>query len=362
MADDQDPEQKTEDPSHKRLEDSRKKGQVVTSREVTSFLLLMALALIVGSFVPMMLEKSRILLYPLIEKPDLLTADRAGLGDILSRLTYGAISVALIPLCIAFFVCVFASYLQHGHLWTAESMVPKLERISPLKGFKRLVSMKSLVEFLKGVVKISIVAVAIWFAVQDDFAMLKSLPNHSIETILAYLMSLITKLLIAVCIAMFFIAALDYAYQRHEYMKNLRMTKQEVKDEYKQQEGDPKIKQRLRQIRADRARNRMMAAVPESDVIITNPTHFSIALKYDSTKMRAPVVVAKGVDYLALTIRKIAEENNIPMVQNPPLARALYASVDVDGEIPVAHYKAVAEVISYIYKLKGKAPKKRFAG
>jgi flagellar biosynthetic protein FlhB len=359
---DQDPEQKTEDPSAKRLEDSRKKGQVVSSREVTSFLLLLALTFIVASFIPKLSIQGKILLLPFIEQPDLLNVDKAGLGNLLSHVTYGMIGILLAPLFIAFFTVIISNYLQHGHVWTVESMQPKLERISLIKGFKKLFSMKSLVEFLKGVIKIAIVSIAGWLAIGNDLLVLRTLPDDTIETILWFLVHICTKLMIAVCIAMFFIAILDYLYQRFEYMKNLRMTKQELKDEYKQQEGDPHIKQKLRQIRAERAKKRMMTAVPKSDVIITNPTHFAVALKYDNNAMQAPIVVAKGIDFLALTIRKIAEENDIPIVRNPPLARVLYQHVDIDQEIPVAHYKAVAEIISYVYKLKGRAPKRKIAG
>ncbi len=157
---------------------------------------------------------------------------------------------------------------------------------------------------------------------------------------------------------MFFIAAMDYGYQRHEFMKNMRMTKQEVRDEYKQQEGDPIVKQRLRQIRMERARKRMMAEVPKADVVITNPTHYAVALRYDNANMAAPKVVAKGVDFVAKTIRELAEKHGVMMVRNPPLARALYDAVDLDAEIPAQHYKAVADVISYVYKLKGRLPKR----
>jgi flagellar biosynthesis protein FlhB len=161
-------------------------------------------------------------------------------------------------------------------------------------------------------------------------------------------------MLIGICIAMFVIAGGDYLYQRYEFIKGLKMTKQEVKDEYRQQEGDPKIKQKIRQLRMERANKRMMSAVPTSDVIITNPTHYSIALKYDGDKMQAPKIVAKGQDLIAMKIREVAKENNIPLVENPPLAQALYANVEIDQEIPIEHYKAVAEIISYVYRLKGK--------
>jgi flagellar biosynthetic protein FlhB len=161
-------------------------------------------------------------------------------------------------------------------------------------------------------------------------------------------------MMVGICIVMFVIMIADYLYQRYEYMRSLRMSKQEIKDEYRQQEGDPQIKQRIRQIRVERARKRMIAAVPTADVIITNPTHYSVALKYDADKMRAPSVVAKGLDNIALKIREVAKEHNIPLFENAPLARALYATVDIDKEIPAEHYKAVAEIISYVYRLRGK--------
>lgn len=352
----QDPEQKTEDPTRKRLEEAHKRGQVVTSREVSSFFLLLTLTLIVVALLPYLLGRTKILITPFIEKPDLLLADRMGLGGLLADTVFEGLLIALIPLFAALLASIGSSYLQHGHVMTVESMKPKLNRISPIAGWKRIFSMRSIVEFIKGLIKIAIVSIAIWLAVKPDIGTIKTLVDDDLLAILLFLSKLSVKLLVAVCVCMFFIAALDYMYQRYEFMKNMRMTKQEVKDEYKQSEGDPHVKQRLRAIRTERARKRMMAAVPQSDVVITNPTHYAVALKYTSGEMKAPTVVAKGIDFIALNIRKLAEEHDIPVVRNPPLARALYDNVDIDSEIPVVHYKAVAEVISYVYRLKGKLP------
>lgn len=359
MADDQDDSQKTEDPTPKRLEDARKKGQVVNSREVTSFFLLMLLALLVSVFVVNLMTKMQLVLRPLIEKADLFEADLNGLSAIVSHTAIEATKIVSIPLSAAMIVIIVSSYMQHGHVLTAQSMVPKLNRISPIAGFKRIVSLRSVVEFLKGIIKIGIVGFCIWFAIQSDLNAIKTLPSGSVHDLIGFLVMLIGKALIAVCIIMFFIAAMDYAYQYYEYMKSMKMSMQEIKDEYKQQEGDPHVKQKLRQIRAERSRNRMMQAVPDSDVVITNPTHFAVALKYESGVMQAPIVVAKGADLIAKKIREIAEENDVPLVRNPPLARALFDSIDLGEEVSTEHYKAVAEVISYIYKLKGKAAKKR---
>jgi flagellar biosynthesis protein FlhB len=357
-GDDQDPEQKTEDPSQRRLEDARKRGQLVTSREVSSFFLLLLLAAMVAVILPSMMVKTKGILFPFIDRPDLMLADASGLGQVLTHLLGQVALVILVPLVAAMAVAYGASFLQHGNIFTTDPLMPKLDRISPMAGWKRLFSMRSVVEMLKGIIKISIVTWAIWFAIKTELSHLKSLPDDDIVAMLIFLGKITYKVMLAVCIIMFFVAAMDYGYQRHEFMKNMRMTKQEIRDEYKQQEGDPKIKQRLRQIRMERARNRMMAEVPKSDVVITNPTHYAIALKYDNKSMAAPKVVAKGVDYVAKTIRELAEKNGVMIVQNPPLARALYDSVDLDAEIPAKHYKAVADVISYVYKLKGKIPKR----
>lgn len=360
-GDSQDPEQKTEDPSHKRLEDARKRGQLVTSREVSSFFLLLLMAAMVTSMLPHVMRKMRGILSPFIDQPDLMLADANGLGHVLRHMLGQVALVILIPLIAAMAVAYGASFLQHGNIFTLDPLKPKLERISPLAGWKRLFSLRSVVEMLKGLIKISIVTWAIWFAIQSELSHLRSLPDDDIVAMLLFLGKITYKVMLAVCIIMFFVAAMDYGYQRHEFMKNMRMTKQEIRDEYKQQEGDPMVKQRLRQIRMERARKRMMSEVPKSDVVITNPTHYAVALKYDNTSMAAPKVVAKGVDYVAKTIRELAEKNGVMMVQNPPLARALYDSVELDAEIPAQHYKAVADVISYVYKLKGKLSKRERA-
>ena len=214
--------------------------------------------------------------------------------------------------------------------------------------------MRSVVEFIKSLLKITIVGSVAYIVVHPNIDYVRLMPDEDIQDIMHYLGAVTGKMLIGVTTVMFLIAALDYFYQRFEYMKNMRMTKQEIKDEYRQQEGDPHIKQKLRAIRRDRVRKRMMAEVPKSDVVITNPTHFAVALKYDEATMQAPKVLAKGKDKVALRIREIAEENKIPIVRNPPLARALYDNAEIDKEIPIEQYQAVAKVIGYVYKIKGK--------
>lgn len=354
MAEEQDESQKSEEPTHKRLEEAFKKGQVATSREVNSFMMLLVFTFILLWLIPGMMKNIQMEMLPYITQVDDIPADPGGLARILGKTIgdFGLMMAGIFALAVV--AAVFASLLQNPFHITMDPIQPKLEKISPLKGWKRLFSLRSIVEFIKGIVKISIVGGVAFIAIWPMFDQLKQLPDREIPVLLDYLAVIAGRMLIGVCIAMFFIAILDYLYQRYEYIKSLRMTKQEIKDEYKQQEGDPLVKQRLRSLRMERARQRMMSAVPTSDVVITNPTHFAVALTYEALSMQAPKVVAKGADLIAFRIREIAKASNVPIVENPPLARALYDSVDLDEEIPLEHYKAVAEVISYVFKLKGK--------
>lgn len=211
-----------------------------------------------------------------------------------------------------------------------------------------------MVEFIKGILKLIIVGGIAYILLAPEFDRLEALLQMDVIDLLREIQVLIIRMMIGVVSIMAVIAALDYAYQRYEHLKQMRMSRQEVRDEYKQSEGDPQVKARLRQIRTERARTRMMAAVPQADVVVTNPTHFAVALQYDSESMAAPTVVAKGADDVAFRIRDIANDNDVPIVENPPLARALFAGVDIDQQIPEEHYKAVAQLISYVYGLKGR--------
>lgn len=354
---DEDQDQKTEEPTHKRLEEAFQKGNVPFSREISSFLMLGVLAITISWFAPGIFKNTHLLLIPFIASADQLATDQAGVGQLLWQVAWGGLGVIVLPLISCMVVAVAASVLQNGIVISTEPVMPKLEKISPIAGFKRMFSMRSVVEFLKSLIKIIVVGAVAFVAIYPELTHLRQLPNSSTEAMLLYLGMLALRMVIGIVIAMFFIAIFDLLFQRLQYTKSLRMSRQEIKDEYKQSEGDPVVKQRLRQLRQERARKRMMAAVPDADVVITNPTHFAIALTYDTETMRAPVVVAKGQDLIALKIREIATENRVPIVQNPPLAQALFQSSEIDEEIPMAHYEAVAKVISYVYQLKGKMPK-----
>ncbi|NQU70435.1 MAG: flagellar biosynthesis protein FlhB, partial [Rhodospirillales bacterium] len=239
-----------------------------------------------------------------------------------------------------FVVAVAANLVQHKPLFTAERMKPKLSKISVFKGAKRLFSIRALVDFAKGILKLVIVASVVVWLVFPEWERLDLVMTLEFIDVLHLMQALALRILMGVVVIMAFIAGLDFMFQRAQHLKRQRMSKQDIKDEMKQSEGDPMVRARIRQIRSERARRRMMASVPTADVVVTNPTHYSVALKYNDDTMNAPVVVAKGIDAVAQRIRKVAEENDIPLVENPPVARALYATVEIDDEIDPEHYQA----------------------
>ena len=353
----QDPSQKTEEPTQKRIEDARKKGQVASSREVNHWFMILAATVAMMMVLPGMMERLRGLLVKFIGQPHQMPTDFNSLHDMLIELV-GAVGMVLLPLTVLLIAAaLLAGLVQNGLMFAPDQLKPKFEKISMLKGVKRLFSSRSLIEFLKGVLKLVIVAAVAVMLMTPEFDRLEEISSQSIAASLALLHGLAVKLLIGVLAIVSLIAALDLLYQRMMHTKQMRMSRQEIKDELKQTEGDPLVRGRLRQIRRERAQKRMMAAVPQATVVVTNPTHFAVALKYDIDEMPAPMVVAKGADHVARRIREIAEENDVPILQNPPLAQALHAGVEIGEEVPEQHYKAVAEIISYVLKLKGRLPR-----
>jgi flagellar biosynthetic protein FlhB len=352
MAEENDDSQKTEEPSQKRLDEAREKGNVAASREVNHWFMIAAATLFVAMLAPATLQDISDALRPFLEMPDQIAADAGNLRQVTLQTFGRLLSATMIPLVLVVAAALASGFLQHGFVFSSESIKPKLEKISPFAGAKRMFSSRSLTEFVKGLLKLA-VAGAVGFAlVWPALGELDMMVQAELPVILDMTRSLALRLMAGVLASMTVIAGLDYLYQRMQHIKKLRMTKQEVKDEYRQTEGDPMVKGRLRQIRMERSRKRMMAQVPSSDVVITNPTHFAVALKYEAVSMQAPRVVAKGADLVAARIRELARENDVPVVENPPLARALYATVDLDAEVPPEHYKAVAEVIGYIMRLR----------
>ncbi len=347
------PEQdaKTEDPSQKKLEDAHKKGDVAKSQEVVTWFMLLGSAAIFAMMAPATASSLSESLKLIIMNADRFELGGAGFGAFFNNLALALIGTVLIPLAVLSTCAVLANLIQHRPLFSAEPITPKLSKISPLAGAKRLFSTESLVNFGKGLLKIVIVGTVVIAVVWPERDRLDTMMTADPAMILGDFQEIGIKIFMAVLAIVTVIAFADYLYVRQKWWKKLMMTVQETRDEYKQMEGDPHIKGKLRQLRQERARKRMMAAVPDATVVITNPTHFAVALKYDKA-MRAPKCVAKGADAVAFRIRELAKEHDVPIVENPPLARALFASVDVDESIPNEHFKAVAEVIGFVMRLK----------
>jgi flagellar biosynthetic protein FlhB len=358
MADDnQDDSQKTEDPTQRRLEQAREKGQVAKSQEVTHWFMILAAAMLIGVFGESFAGGVTSSVYKFIARPHSIRVDGSGALQELMFETFGQLGSAfLMPVSVVLLAAFVAGFIQNGFVFSTETITPKLSKLSLLKGLKRLFSTRSAMEFIKGLLKITIVAAVITLLLWPEREIIFIVTSMDVIQFMDVLQALAIRVLVGVLSIMTAIAAVDFLYQKFQHAKELRMSKQDLKEEFKQSEGDPMIKARLRQIRTERARRRMMAAVPEADVVVTNPTHYAVALKYEHEAMDAPVLVAKGADQVAFRIREVAKEHGIPVIENPPVARALYDNVDLDQPVPPEHYKAVAEIIGYVMRLKGKLP------
>ncbi|MBT5049237.1 MAG: flagellar biosynthesis protein FlhB [Rhodospirillaceae bacterium] len=357
MADEnQDQSQKTEEPTQKKLDDAKEKGQVAKSQEVNHWFMILASTVMVMMFLPTTMKNFGGLLQKFIEQPHLISVDKLGLRATLADTIQETVFILLPTLVLFVLAAIAAGVIQNGLIISAEQMKPKLSKISMKSGLKRLFSMKSIAEFSKGIAKIAIVASVGIAIIWPAFSGLERLPSMELISSIGVLYSLTIRLMIGVLAIVSLIAVLDFLFQRFQHLKEMKMSIQDIKDEMKQSEGDPQVKARLRQIRRERAQQRMMQAVPEASVVIANPTHFAVALKYELNEMAAPVVLAKGIDAIALRIREVAEENDIPVITNPPLARALHAGAEIGDEIPAEQFKAVAEIIGYVLRLKGKLP------
>ncbi|MCG8491754.1 MAG: flagellar biosynthesis protein FlhB [Sneathiellales bacterium] len=352
MADDQDEAQKTEEPTPKKIEDAHKKGQVAKSQEVGHWFMTMGITLVMVIFMAGFGNDLAFDLYKFVEQPHNISLEGFNLRNIFADLGWAVVAVIAPVLGMLMLAGFLGNVIQHRPVFSTERIKPQFSKISLFQGIKRQFSLKAVAEFLKGIAKLTLVGVIAFLLVMPEMSELPLMMTYEISGILTALQDQILSLLLGVASVMGVIAGLDYMYQRYNHYKQLRMTKQEIKDENKQSEGDPMIKSRLRALRMQRSRQRMMQAVPSADVVITNPTHYAVALKYNQAEDPAPVVLALGTDNIALKIREIANENEIPIVENPPLARALHASCELDEAIPYEHYRAVAEVIGYVLKLK----------
>ena len=353
MADDKDPESKTEEATPRKLEDARKKGDVAKSPDVASALSLLGAAAVLlmagGPFAGMMAES----LLPFIAEPHTMVgALEAGAGVEIGARALWAAAPFLGALALAVILGgVGGNLAQSGLIFSAEKMKPKWSKINPLEGVKRIFGPDGLMNFVKTFVKLVAVIAVCWFVLKPHLRELENMAAMSPASILPFTRDLAVWLMASTLVFLGLTAGADFLWQKMRFAKRMRMTREELKEDYKQAEGDPHVKAKLKQIRAQRGRQRMMQNVPKATVIVTNPTHYSVALRYEPDQGDgAPVCLAKGVDNLALKIREVAKEHNVPIVENVPLARALYASVDVDQTIPREHFEAAAQVIGFVFQ------------
>jgi len=350
MADD-DKESKTQDPTQKRLDDALEKGDVAKSQEVNTWFVIGASTLLLSSFSGSISKGIEVPMRNLLMNMHQIRVDGPGLLQLLSQIELMLIGVLGVPLLMLLIAGVGSNLIQHRLVFSTEPLSPKFSKISPAAGFARLFGKQAGANFLKGIFKVVLVGVVMCLVLWPERNRLDAIVRFDPMSVLNITKTISIQLMGTVVALLALVAALDYLFQYRQWFERQKMSLEEVKEEYKQSEGDPHIKGRIRQLRHARMKKRMMAAVPSASVIITNPTHYSVALKYDRG-MPAPVCVAKGVDLMAFKIREIATAHNIPIVENVPLARALHATVEVDDEIPVEHYHAVAEVIGYVMRLR----------
>jgi flagellar biosynthesis protein FlhB len=346
-------QEKTEKATPQKRQESRRKGQVAKSAEVSMAFIMLGVFLFLYFSGGWMLE-------------GFLTIFKANFFEyihweitpytvrtLFEQMTLAAIKIAAPVMVIAFVFAVFSNYIQVGFLFTAEPLKAKFERINPIQGAKRIFSVRSLVELLKSLFKIglisTVVGLLLWLKKDEVFL----LSQKSIGDGLVLVGSLTVQIGLTVAIILLFLSLLDYMYQRFEFEKNIRMSKQDIKDEYKKSEGDPLVKSKRREKQREMSMNRMMQEVPHADVVITNPTHYAVALKYDAVNMNAPTITAMGKDFVAQKIKETAKEHGVVIMENKPLARALYAQAEIGDVVPEELFQAVAEVLAYVYSLKG---------
>jgi len=348
MAEESDSGSKTEDASPRKLQEARSRGEVPKSHDVVSFASLAVVSGVLlfagGGLAHGMIDRLR----PFISRPDDFDMANGG-GIAVLRLALAAAAPSLIAvLGAAMFAGVAANVIQTGFMLTTGPLTPNLDRLSPLQGFKRLFGIDGLVQFLKSSLKIGVLGAIAWFTLSPHARELENLAALDPLSLLPMAVRDLRDLLFAVLAFLALVAGFDWFWQRYRFMERMRMSKEEQKEDFKQAEGDPRIKARIRQLRQERARRRMMQQVPKATVVVMNPTHYAVALHYEAGETAAPICVAKGLDTLALRIREVAEAHRVPVIEDPPLARALYATVEIDDVIPRQHYDAVAKIIGFI--------------
>lgn len=349
--------EKTEEATPKKLEDARKKGQVAKSVDLVSAFVLLGFFLTLKLFIGWMGHSFMSVYYKQYNDIADIVKDgfTSNVASVVLRDCLFAILKISFPIFIASFVLsLIANVGQVKWKVSSEPLKPKLNKINPISGFKKIFSMEKIFEFLKSIVKLIILGSVVYTTLKEKWGYLLQLYDFTLPQAIVAIGNVIIEIGLKISICFLIFAVADIMYQKHKFSKDMRMTKQEIKDEYKNTEGDPQIKGKIRQKMREVSRQRMMQAVPEADVIITNPTHLAVAIKYDKDKGSAPVVIAKGADYVAAKIKEIARENAVEIVENKPLARMIYFNVDLGDEIPQEMYQMVAEVLAYVYRLKNK--------
>ena len=343
-------EDKTEKATPKKRRDQRKEGNVLQSKEIVTAVSVLGIFSVVRLLAGFMMKN----LLSFTERIYEQSGTYEVTADNFMKLIVDMITVVVIvvgPVCaVAMVLGIIPTLAQTKGLFTMKALKPKFSRLNPLEGIKRMFSLQSIAGIVKGLIEVIAIAALVYNEIQSKLPTILSLMDCGVMQGIAYAALSIYDLVMTICIVLVFVAAVDFLFQWWQFEKKLKMSKQEVKDEFKQMEGDPQIKSKIKQRQQEMARNRMMQEVPTADVVIRNPTHYAVALRYDQDKNRAPQVVAKGKDYLALKIVKIAEENHVYLMENPPLARALYAQVELGREIPYELYDAVAEVLTVVYR------------
>jgi flagellar biosynthetic protein FlhB len=343
--------EKTQDPTQKRLDDAHERGDVAKSQEVNTWFLIAGGTLVMSSFSGSIGGGIQMPLRNLIANSWMIHTDGPSLLALAQSLSYAVLSAIGVPFLMLIIAAVAGNMIQHRLVWSSESLTPKFSKVSPMAGAKRLFGKQAAANFLKGLFKLIALGIVMVAVLWPERHRLDAMIRFDPMALLGVTTTLTLQLMGAVVAMLALVAIADFFFQYRTWYEKQKMSLQEVKEEYKQSEGDPHIKGKIRQLRQQRMKKRMMAAVPQASVVITNPTHFAVALKYERG-MPAPICVAKGADAIAQKIKEVAKAHDIPTVENVQLARALYATVDVDDEIPVEHYQAVAEIIGYVMGLK----------
>jgi flagellar biosynthetic protein FlhB len=351
MAEERDDSDKTEDPTLKRLDDALQRGDVAKSQEVSTWFVIAGGTLVLIAFSGSIANSLTNMFRGLLANAHRVPTDGRGLMHLMEQIGSETIAAMAIPILLIALAAIAGNVIQHRLVWSGEQLKPQLSKISPMAGVKRLFSKNALMNFIKGLAKLLLVGSLMVWVLWPERTRLDALTATDVSGLLVLTDTLAVRLLGYVVAVLAIIAMLDFLFQYRQWYERQKMSLRELKEEFKHTEGDPHIKAKIKQIRQERSRKRMMSDVPKATVVITNPTHFAVALQYERG-MNAPVCVAKGVDNIARKIREVATQHRIPIVENPPLARTLHATVEIDGEIPTEHYKAVAEVIGYVMRLR----------